>query len=84
MRIINPSFGHAPLATEKVKSGPVDWLRARRRGLMLIDAPGMAKQIEGYTLGVPNESFRRSLLARLTPLMSRAPRILVQRKDISK
>ena len=27
MRIINPSFGHAPLATEKVKSGPVDWLR---------------------------------------------------------
>ena len=27
MRIINPSFGHAPLSTEKVKAGTVDWFR---------------------------------------------------------
>ena len=27
MRIINPSFGHAPLSTETAKTGAVDWLR---------------------------------------------------------
>ena len=27
MRIINPSFGHQPVSTEKVKAGTVDWLR---------------------------------------------------------
>jgi hypothetical protein len=27
MRIVNPSFGHAPASTETVNSGAVDWLR---------------------------------------------------------
>ncbi len=27
MRIINPSFGHQPVSTEKVKAGTVDWLK---------------------------------------------------------
>ena len=27
MRIVNPSFGHQPVSTEKVKAGTVDWLR---------------------------------------------------------
>ena len=27
MRIINPSFGHAPASRETVKAGTVDWLR---------------------------------------------------------
>ena len=27
MRIINPSFGHQPISTEKVTAGAVDWLR---------------------------------------------------------
>ena len=26
MRIINPSFGHQPVSTERVKAGTVDWL----------------------------------------------------------
>ena len=25
MRIINPSFGHQPVSTERVKAGAVDW-----------------------------------------------------------
>ena len=29
MRIINPSFGIAPVSTETVKSGAVDWQRDR-------------------------------------------------------
>ncbi len=74
-RILEPRIG-APLM---VSETALDWLRAGREGLVCIDDSRAAEHLEGHTLGVNGERFRKLLLARLTPHMSRPPRILVQR-----
>lgn len=55
----------------------LDWLRASREGIVLLDDVNAAPLLDGVTLAAPGLAFARQLRARLAPHTRRPPRIMI-------